>query len=103
EDSSASSSTICATARRRVRKKTSIQEENREHIRTDYSSRARPPVHAEGKIDALGSGRCVPLSAGHRPRILVAVALLGRCDFGRSSCLSHAPSLGRPYFFRGGL
>src|SRR5438105_5112066 len=83
--------------------RTSIQEENRELVRTNYSSRSRPPVHAERETDALGRGGRVHLSINDWPRILVTVALLGRGNFGRSAGFAHAPSLGRPYLFRSGM
>src|SRR5947207_51901 len=84
--------------------RTSIREErNRESIRTDHSSRACPPVHAEGKIDALGGRGGVHLPADDRAGVLVAVAVLGGGDFGRGAAIANAASVGRADFFRGGV
>src|SRR5205809_5838343 len=82
--------------------RTSIREErNRESIRTDHSSRACPPVHAEGKIDALGGRGGVHLPADDRAGVLVAVAVLGGGDFGRGPGIANAASVDRADFFRG--
>src|SRR6267143_613750 len=84
--------------------RTSIREErNRESIRTDHSSRACPPVHAEGKIDALGGGAGVHLSDVNRAGVLVAVVVLGGGDSGRGARFENAASVGRAHFFRGGV
>src|SRR5947207_14879250 len=83
--------------------RTSIQEKNRELVRTNYSSRSRPPVHAERETDALGRGGRVHLSINDWPSILVTMALLGRGNFGLCAGFGHAPSLGRAYLFRSGM
>src|SRR5258708_251051 len=84
--------------------RTSIREEkNRESIRTGYSSRACPPVHAEREIDALGGGGGVHLSAADRPGVLVAMVVLGGGASGRGARLENAASVGRAHLLRGGV
>src|SRR5260370_41082341 len=84
--------------------KTPIREEkNREYIRTDYSSRACPPVQAEREIDSLGGCGGVHLPAAHRSGVLVAMALLGGGASGRGARLENAASVGRAHLLRGGV
>src|SRR5260370_171710 len=84
--------------------KTSIREEkNREYIRTDYSSRACPPVHPEREIDALGGRWSVHLSAADRPGVLVAVVVLGGGASRRGAGIANAASVGRAHLLHGGV
>src|SRR6202521_897568 len=84
--------------------RTSIREEQkRESIRTDHSSRACPAVHAEREIDALGGRGCVHLFSDDRAGVLVAVVILGGGDSGRGAGIENAASVGRADFFRRGM